>query len=83
MHSVVASRLPQVSITKTSLLAILWTNISMALPEGPGIAVKVDYVGPIAVTPTANTYILLFTDIFSCQANTLQSMQPSSQLRHS
>ena len=37
----------------------------MPLPEGPGIAVSVDYFGPLPVTPRGNTYILLFTDRFS------------------
>ena len=37
----------------------------MLLPEGPGIAVSVDYFGPLPVTPRSNTYILLFTDRFS------------------
>ena len=37
----------------------------MPLPEGPGIAVSVDYFGPIPVTPRDNTYIFLFTDRFS------------------
>ena len=37
----------------------------MPLPEGPGIATSVDYVGPLPVTPRGNTYILLFTNHFS------------------
>ena len=37
----------------------------MPLPEGPGIAVGVDYFGPLPVTSPGNTYILLFTDRFS------------------
>ena len=37
----------------------------MPLPEGPGNAVSVDYVGYRPVTPRGNTYILLFTDRFS------------------
>ena len=40
----------------------------MPLPEGPGVAVSVDYFGPLPVTPRDNTYILLFTDRFSRQA---------------
>ena len=38
---------------------------AMPLPEGPGIATSVDYVGPLPVTPRGNTYILLFTNHFS------------------
>ena len=41
----------------------------MPLPEGPGIAVSVDYFGPLAVTPRGNTYILLITDRFSRRAH--------------
>ena len=41
----------------------------MPLPEGPGIAVSVDYFGPLPVTPRGNTYILLFTDRFSRRAD--------------
>ena len=39
--------------------------ISIPLPPGPGIAVSVDYFGPLPVTPRGNTYISLFTDRFS------------------
>ena len=41
----------------------------MPLPEGPGVAVSVDYFGPLPVTPRGNTYILLFNDRFSRQAD--------------
>ena len=41
----------------------------MLLPEGPGVAVSVDYVGPLPVTPRGSTYILLFTDRFSRRAD--------------
>ena len=40
---------------KTSRLTLRWPVISMALPEGLGIAVSVDYVGPLPVTPRGNT----------------------------
>ena len=41
----------------------------MLLPEGPGIAITVDYFGPLPVTPRGNTYISLITDRFSRRAN--------------
>ena len=41
----------------------------MPLPKGPGVAVSVDYFGPLPVTPRGNTYILLFTDRFSRRAD--------------
>ena len=37
----------------------------LPLPEGPGVAVSVDYFGPLPVTPRGDTYILLFIDRFS------------------
>ena len=37
----------------------------MTLPEGPGVAVSVDYFGPLPVTPRGKIYILLFTDRLS------------------
>ena len=36
----------------------------MPLPEGPGIAISVDYFGPLPVTRRGNTYILLITARF-------------------
>ena len=50
-------------------LTVRWPIISISLPEGPGIAVSVDYFGPLPVTPQGNTYILLFTDRFSRRAD--------------
>ena len=44
---------------------VRWPIISMPLPEGPGIAVGVDYFGPLPVTSPGNTDILLCTDRFS------------------
>ena len=41
----------------------------MPLPGGPGVAVSVDYFGPLPFTPRGNTYILLFTDHFSRRAD--------------
>ena len=41
----------------------------MPLPEGPGIAVSVVYFGPLPVAPRGSTYIVLFTDRFSRQAD--------------
>ena len=41
----------------------------MPLPEDPGVAVSVDYFGPLLVTPRGNSYILLFTDRFSRRAD--------------
>ena len=44
---------------KTPRPTVRWPVISI---PGPGIAVSVDYFGPLLVTPRGNTYILLFTD---------------------
>ena len=40
----------------------------MTLPEGPSIAINVDYFGPLPVTPRGDIYILLFVDRFSRRA---------------
>ena len=41
----------------------------MPLPEGLGVAVSVDYLGPRPFTQRGNIYILLFTDRFSRRAD--------------
>ena len=41
----------------------------MPLLEGLGVAISVDYVGPLSDTPRGNTYILLNTDRFSRRAD--------------
>ena len=72
VHPVVASPLLEApnhclkcQTRKTPRLTVPWPIISIPLPEGPGIAISVDYFGPLPVTPEGNTYILLFTDRFS------------------
>ena len=40
---------------KNMRLTVRWHVISMPLPEGPGIAVSVDYFGPPPVMPRGNT----------------------------
>ena len=54
---------------KTPRLTVRWPIISMPLPEGPGVAISVDYFGPLPVTSRGNTYILLITDRFSRRAD--------------
>ena len=54
---------------KTPRLTVRWPIITLPLPEGPGVAVSVDYFGPLPVTPRGNIYILLFTDRFSRRAD--------------
>ena len=41
----------------------------MPLTENPGVAVSVDYFGPLPVTPRGNTYIVLLIDHFSRRAD--------------
>ena len=41
----------------------------MPLPDGPGIAIRLNYFGPFPVTPRGNTYILLITGRFSPRAD--------------
>ena len=54
---------------KTPRLIVRWPIISTPLPEGPGVAINVDYFGPLPVTPRGNTYILLITDRFNRRAD--------------
>ena len=54
---------------KTSRQTVRWLTTTMPLPEGPGIAVSIDYFGPLPVTPRGVTYILLLTDRFSRRAD--------------
>ena len=41
----------------------------MPLPEGPCIAISLDYVGPLPVARRGNTYILLIIHRFSHRAD--------------
>ena len=50
---------------KSPRLTVRWHIISVPLPEGPGVAISVDYFGHLPVTPRGNTYILLIIDRFS------------------
>ena len=67
LHPVVA--LPLLELPKTPRVTVRSPIISMPLPECPGVAISVDYVGPLPVTPRGNTYILLITDRFSRRAD--------------
>ena len=57
------------SSTETSRLTVCWPIMSIPLPEGPGIAVNVDNLGPLPVMPRGNTDILIFTDRFGRRAD--------------
>ena len=54
---------------KKPRLTVRWSIITMPLPEGPGVAVSVNYFGLLPVTPRGNTYILLFNNRFSRRAD--------------
>ena len=70
LHPVVSLQLPEVLSThETSELTVRWPIFKMPQPEGPGIAVGVDYFDPLPVTPRGNTDIQLFTDRFSHRAD--------------
>ena len=56
-------------LPKTPRVTVRSPIISMPLPECPGVAISVDYVGPLPVTPRGNTYIFLITDRFSRRAD--------------
>ena len=54
---------------KTSRQTVRWPILSIPLPNSPGVAVSVDYFGPLPITARGNAYILLFTDRFSRRAD--------------
>ena len=55
-------------VRKNPRLTFRWPIFSMPLPEGRGIAIRVDSFGLLPVTPRGNSYILLATDRFSRRA---------------
>ena len=81
LHPVVASPLLEVSSVTTSRLTARWPIISMPQPEGPDIAVSVEYFGPFTVTLRRNRYILLFADRFNRQADMFTITTPDFTLR--
>ena len=50
---------------KTSRQTVRWPVLPIPLPNSPGVAVSVDYFGPLPTTVRGNSYILLFTDRFN------------------
>ena len=54
---------------KTARQTIRWPILTIPLPSAPGIAISVDYFGPLPTTPRGFSHILLFTDRFSRRAN--------------
>ena len=54
---------------KTSRQTVRWPILPIPLPNSPGVAVSVDYFGPLPITARRNLYILLFTDRFSRRAD--------------
>ena len=54
---------------KTSRQTVRWPVLPIPLPNSPGVAVSVDYFGPLPITARGNYYILLFTDRFSRRAD--------------
>ena len=54
---------------KTSRQTVRWPVLPIPLTNSPGVAVSVDYFGPLPITARGNSYILLFTDRFSRRAD--------------
>ena len=54
---------------KASRQTVRWPILPIPLPNSPGIAVSVDYFGPLPKTARGNSYILLFTDRSSRRAD--------------
>ena len=59
----------QCQALKSSRQTARWPIPSLPLPSDPGIAISVDYFGPLSVTPKGNSYILLSTDRFNQRAD--------------
>ena len=53
---------------KTSRQTVRWSVLPIPLPNSPGVAVSVDFFGPLPITARGNSYILPFTDRFSRRA---------------
>ena len=56
---------------KTSRQTVRWPVVPIPLPNSPGVAVSIDYFGPLPITARGNSYIVLFTDRFSRRADML------------
>ena len=54
---------------KTSRVTVGWPVLPVPLSNSHGVAVSVDYFGPLPITARGNSYILLFTDRFSRRAD--------------
>ena len=61
---------------KTSRQTVRWPVLPTPLPNSPGIAVSVDYFGPLPITARGNSEVLLFTDRFSRRADMLSLPRP-------
>ena len=61
---------------KTSRQTVRWPVLPIPLPNSSGVAVSVDYFGPLPITARGNSYMLLFTDRFSRRADMLPLPRP-------
>ena len=61
---------------KTSRQTVRWPVLPIPPLNSPGVAVCVDYFGPLPITARGNSYILLFTDRFSRRADMLPLPRP-------
>ena len=80
--TVIIEKNEQCQACKISRLTVRWPIISMPLPEGPDIAVSVDYFGPvpfkrIEVTPSSCSSPIVSAADPTCS----QFLQPNLQLR--
>lgn len=48
---------------------LTWPIHPISLPSGLGVAINVDYYGPLPTAPRSNAYILIFSDRFSRRAD--------------
>ena len=64
LHEIVGAPLPH-QARKTSRQTVRWPVLPIPLPNSPGVAVSVDYFGPLPIMARGNSYIFLFMDRFS------------------
>ena len=69
VHPVVSSPLLEIPSAENPTADCPLAHHHNASTGRSGVAVGVDYSGPLPVTPRGNTYILLFTDRFSRRAD--------------
>ena len=78
-HTLLDTQLPQVRRSKTSRHTVSWPIISIPLPTGPGIAVSVDYFGPLPTTHATMPTSYSSLTASAAEPTCTPSLQPTTQ----